>query len=100
MAVAVKKNYRATFVLDTRGVEGSVDSLYEEITTVLDGFGCEVTKVENHGTLEMTRASRNTKQTAGVYVQYDFTAGPEAPAKVHEKFTLDNRVDRIIIEKI
>jgi len=100
MAVKTNNQYRATFVLDTRGVEGSVESLYETITQALTDLGGEVTKVENHGTREMTRASRNTKQTSGVYVQYDFTAPPEVPGSVHEKFRLDNRVDRIIIEKI
>ena len=45
MAVETKSSYRATFILDTRGVEGSVDSLYEQITTVFEGLGGEVTKV-------------------------------------------------------
>lgn len=100
MAEEKKRQYRATLVLDTRGVEGSVDSFYEEITKALNELGCEVTKIENHGTREMTRASHNTKQTSGVYVQYEFIAGPNVPAQVHEKFRLDTRVDRIIIEKI
>jgi ribosomal protein S6 len=100
MAVETKIAYRATFILDTRGVEESVDSLYESITKILEEFGCEITKVENHGTLEMTRISHNTKQNAGVYVQYDFVSGSDVPAQVHEKFRLDNRVDRIIIERI
>lgn len=100
MAVETKTSYRATFILDTRGVEESVDSLYEQITTVLEGLGCEVTKVENHGTLEFSRASRNTKQASGVYVQYFVNAGPGMPAELQEKFRLDNRVDRIIVEKV
>ncbi|MCG8526347.1 MAG: 30S ribosomal protein S6 [Opitutales bacterium] len=100
MAVQVSNNYRATFVLDTRGVEESVESLYETITKALTELGGEVTKVENHGTREMTRASRNTKQTSGVYVQYEFAAPSDVPGNVHEKFRLDNRVDRIIIERI
>lgn len=100
MAVKTNTAYRATFILDTRGVEESVDSLYEQITTVLEGLGCEVTKVENHGTREFARASRNSKQSSGVYVQYYFTAEPTVPAALKEKFRLDNRVDRIIVEKV
>ena len=100
MAVETRNAYRATFVFDTRGVEESVDSLYESITKILEEFGCEITKVENYGTQDMTRISHNTKQATGVYVQYDFVSGPEVPAKVHAKFRLDNRVDRIIIQKI
>ena len=100
MAVETKNEYRATFVFDTRGVEESVDSLYEEITKILEGFGCEISKIENYGTLDMTRVSHNTKQSTGVYVEYNFSSGSDVPAKVHAKFRLDNRVDRIIIERI
>jgi len=100
MAVKTNNNYRATFMLDTRGVEESVDSLYENITQALVDLGGEVTQVNNHGTLEMSRKSRNTKQSSAVYVQYEFQAGPEVPASVHKKFELDTRIDRIIIEKI
>ncbi len=100
MAVVTKTSYRATFILDTRGVEESVDSLYEQITTVLEGLGCEVTKVENHGTREFVRASQKTKQTSGVYIQYFFNAETSVPAALKEKFRLDNRVDRIIVEKV
>ena len=100
MAAKTKTSYRATFLLDTRGVEASVDSLYEEITQVLTQLGGEVTKVANHGARQLTRVSHNSKQDTGIFVQYDFTASGEVPVKVHEKFRLDNRVDRIMIEKI
>lgn len=100
MAVETKNQYQAMFVLDTRGVEESVDSLYEGITKILEELGCEITKMENHGTRELTRVSHNTKQTSGIYVQYEFASDPEVPAKVHRKFRLDNSVDRIIIKRI
>ncbi len=100
MAVKTKTSYRATFILDTRGVEESVDSLYEHITTVLEELGCEVTKVDNLGTQNFTRASRNTKENAGVYVQYYVNAGPNVPGDLQDKFRLDKRVDRIIVEKV
>jgi ribosomal protein S6 len=100
MATETKNMYRATFLLDTRGVEGSVDSLCEEITKILEELGCEIARVENHGTREFARASQNTKQTSGVYVQYEFTSGTSVPAELQVKFRLDNRVDRIITERI
>jgi ribosomal protein S6 len=100
MATATKPTYRATFILDTRGVEGSVDSLFEQITTVLEGLGASVTKVENHGTCEFTRTSQNTGLNSGVYVQYYFEGPTIVPSALKEKFRLDNRVDRIIVERV
>jgi ribosomal protein S6 len=100
MSTETKNKYRATFILDTRGVEGSIDSLCEEITKILETLGCEIARVENHGTRDFTRASQNSKQTSGVYVQWEFASGPEVPAELQVKFRLDNRVDRIITERI
>jgi ribosomal protein S6 len=100
MAVETMNQYRVTFILDTRGVEGSVDSLCEEISTILNSFGCELNQMTNFGTRYFSRASQNTGQRSGVYVQYTVSAPPTAHAKVNEKFRLDNRVDRIIFERI
>jgi small subunit ribosomal protein S6 len=100
MAVKTNSVYRATFLLDTRGVEKSIESLYEEITKTLEGLGCDVSKVNNYGTRPMTRLSHNTGQSDAVYVQFEFAASGADQNKIQEKFRLDKRVDRIIIEKI
>jgi ribosomal protein S6 len=100
MAVNTINQYRVTFILDTRGVAGTVDSFCEELATILKGFGCEISQMTNHGTRYFSRASQNSKQNSGVYVQYVLSAGPEVHAKVNEKFRLDNRVDRVIVERV
>lgn len=100
MAVKSVNQYRVTFVLDTRGVEETVEALIEEVTKILNDLGCEVEKLTNFGSRYMSRVSRNTKVNQGLFVQWELSAAPEVPGTFHDKFRLDNRVDRIIIERI
>lgn len=95
---ATASNYKATFILDTRGREESIDDLVEGLKADLVSVGAEVTSVENIGRQDFARFP-DAKYTAGVYVQYDFTGTSSTPAAVLEKLRLNRVVSHKIIQK-
>lgn len=95
---ATASNYRATFILDTRGREESVEDLIDGLKAELASAGVEVTKVENIGRQEFARVP-DAKYDAGVYVQYEFSGPSEAPAAVLEKLRLNKLVSHKMIQK-
>lgn len=95
---ATASNYRATFILDTRGREESVDQLIDGLKAELAAAGAEVTKVENLGKKEFARVP-DDKFDSGVYVQYEFSGSHDTPAAVLEKLRLNKLVSHKMIQK-
>ena len=76
-----KRNYKATFILDNRGKEDSVETIIEGVKKEITALQGEVTAVENIGRREFIRKT-DDKFPAGVYVQVNFTApGPSDKRK-------------------
>lgn len=96
---ATASNYRATFILDTRGREESVDDLIDGLKAELASTGAEVTKVENLGQKEFARVP-DAKYDSGVYVQYELAGTSETPAAVLEKLRLNKLVSHKMIQKV
>jgi len=97
MSVEKERRYLATFVLDTRGVEASVEELSENIKTVIESIGGKVEHVEQLGSTPFVRRSRKGPDD-GIFIQYSFAGDPESPVKLREKFRLDRKVDRLMIQ--
>ncbi len=96
---ANKRNYRATFILDNRGKEDSVDQLIDGVKAVIAEARGEVTQVENLGRRDFIRVT-NPKFTAANYVQIDFTAPPSGPADLKNRLKLNNSVYRTFIQTL
>lgn len=92
-----KRNYKATFILDNRGKEDSVDQLIEGLTKEINAVQGEVTAVEQLGRRDFARVT-DVKFPAGVYVQVSFSAPAEAPAQLHERLRLNDNVYRSLVE--
>jgi small subunit ribosomal protein S6 len=92
-----KRNYKATFILDNRGKEDSVEQLIEEVKKEITAVEGEVTAVENIGRRDFVRKTDN-KFPAGVYVYVNFAAPAAAPAQLHERLRLNSTVYRAIVE--
>jgi len=92
-----KRNYKATFILDNRGKEDSVETLIEGVKKEIAAVQGEVTAVENIGRREFVRKTDN-KFPAGVYVQVNFSAPAAAPAQLHERLRLNDTVYRALVE--
>ena len=85
------RNYRASFILDNRGREETVDQLVDNVKKIIADVKGEVTAVENVGKKDFARVT-DKKLTGAHYVQINFAAPPEAPANLREKLRLNGSV--------
>ena len=92
-----KRNYKATFILDNRGKEDSVEQIIEGVKKEISAVQGEVTAVENIGRREFARKT-DDKFPGGVYVQVNYSAPAAAPAQLHERLRLNETVYRALVE--
>jgi small subunit ribosomal protein S6 len=92
-----KRNYRATFILDNRGVEKTVEQLIENVKQEIVTVEGEVSEIENLGQLDFARVT-DRRRPSGTYVQVDFTAPGTAPSALKERLRLNRTVYRTYIQ--
>ena len=93
-----KRNYRASFILDNRGKEDSIDQIIEGVKKEITAIQGEVTAVENIGRRDFVRKT-DPQFPSGVYVNMAFSAPAGAPAQLHERLRLNHSVYRAIVQK-
>jgi small subunit ribosomal protein S6 len=93
------RNYRATFILDNRGTEDSIEKIIEEVKSEITAVKGTVGAVENLGKRDFVRVT-DKKLTGAVYVQVDFSAGAEAPVALKERLRLKHHVYRTFVQSI
>ena len=94
---ATKRNYRASFILDNRGKEDTIDQIIEGVKNDITALQGEVTAVENLGKKDFVRVT-DRKFTSGAYVQVAFSAPAEAPAQLKERLRLNSSVYRTFVQ--
>jgi small subunit ribosomal protein S6 len=94
-----KRNYRATFILDNRGKEDSVEQLIEGVKTEIAAVQGEITHVENIGRKDFIRVT-DPKLTSATYVQVAFSAPAAGPAQLKERLRLNHSVYRTFVESV
>jgi small subunit ribosomal protein S6 len=99
MTVAIKRTYKATFILDTRGREESIEQLIEKIQTEIAGLGVAVSGAENLGRRDFARQA-DKHVVAGNYAQYMLEGDAETPAKIKELFRLNKLVYRVLLQNV
>lgn len=92
-----KRNYRATFILDNRGKEDSIEQLIDGVKTEIAAISGEVTAVENLGKRDFVRVT-DRKFTGATYVQVAFSGPAEAPANLNERLRLNSSVYRTFVQ--
>lgn len=93
------RKYRATFILDNRGQEDSIDQLIENVKQEITTVSGEVSSVESLGLREFSRVT-DPKLTGGTYVQVEFTAPASTPAQLRERLRLNHSVYRTFVETV
>lgn len=93
------KNYLATFILDTRKHQDSMESLFDHIKAGIATIGGEVQDLKDLGNKDFVRVT-DRKLPSGNYLQVSFKAAPEGPAALQERFRLDKAVNRILIQAV
>lgn len=94
---ATKRSYRASFILDNRGKEESIDQIVDGVKKVIAEVKGEVGAVETVGKKDFVRVT-DKKFTGGHYVQIDFTGPADAPAHLRERLRLNQSVYRTFIQ--
>ncbi len=92
-----KRNYRATFILDNRGKEDTVDQMIDGVKKEIAAVQGEVTGVENIGKKDFIRVT-DRKFTGATYVHVNFTAPAEGPAQLKERLRLNQNVYRTFVQ--
>jgi small subunit ribosomal protein S6 len=92
-----KRSYRATFILDNRGKEDSIDQIIDGVKQEISAVHGEVTGVENLGRRDFVRVT-DRKMTAGTYVQVAFSAPASGPAALRERLRLNGSVYRTFVQ--
>ena len=92
-----KRNYRATFILDNRGKEDSVEQIIEGVKQEITALQGEITAVENLGKRDFACVT-DAKLPGAAYVQISFSATGEGPAQLKERLRLNGSVYRTFIQ--
>ncbi|MES2697041.1 MAG: 30S ribosomal protein S6 [Verrucomicrobiota bacterium] len=94
---SANRNYRASFILDNRGKEETVDQIVDGVKKIIAEVKGEVTAVENIGKRDFIRVT-DKKMTSANYVHVNFSGPAEAPAALREKLRLNGSVYRTFIQ--
>lgn len=94
---ATKRNYRATFILDNRGREESIDQIVDGVKQEIAAVKGEVTAVESIGKRDFVRVT-DKKLTGAAYVHINFSGPADAPSQLRERLRLNNSVYRTFIQ--
>jgi small subunit ribosomal protein S6 len=95
----IKRNYRATFILDNRGKEETIDQIIEGVKKEIAAVQGEVTAVENLGKRDFSRVT-DSKFPDAVYVQVSFAAPADGPRHLHERLRLNSSIYRAIVQAV
>ncbi len=96
---ATSRNYRATFILDNRGKEDSIEQLIDGVKNEIAAVNGQVTSVENLGKRDFTRVT-DKKLTGANYVQITFSAPAATPAQLKERLRLNGSVYRTFVQAV
>jgi len=91
-----KRNYRATFVIDHRGKEDSLEQILEGLKQEIAAIEGEVVAVENLGKRDFVRVT-DRKFAGAPYFQVDFSAPATGPSRLKERLRLNTSVYRTFV---
>lgn len=99
MSTTTKRNYRATFILDNRGKEDSVDQIIDGVKKDILAVDGEVSAVETLGRKDFARITDRNLPGA-TYVQVAFSAPATGPAALKERLRLNSTVYRTFLQTV
>jgi ribosomal protein S6 len=94
-----QRNYRVTFILDTRNNEQAVEQLVASITEAVKGLGATVGNPRNLGRQEFIRVT-DKKHTGDIFLVVDVSGSAAFNTQVQERFRLEKFVKRILVESV
>ena len=98
-ATTAKRTYRASFILDNRGKEDSIEQIIDGVKSEIAAVHGEVSAVENLGKRDFIRVT-DKKMTSGIYVQIAFSGPASVPAALRERLRLNGSVYRTLVQSV
>lgn len=92
------KRYEGLFILNTAGKEEGVNELVDKIKAEIVAQGASVETVQKMEKKTFSRVADN-KTKDGFYVNFIFSAAPEAIRKLQNHFALNNDVFRTLFHE-
>ena len=92
-----QRNYRATFILDNRGTEDTIEKIIEDVKPETAAVQGVVGNFENLGKRDSARVN-DPKLVAATYVQIDLAAAATVPEALKERLRLKGHVYRTYIQ--
>lgn len=86
----MSRNYEGLIVLNTKGIDGSIDDLVSAIGKELEEEGAKLEEIQQMGRRQFAYPSK--KLEGGHYVNYHFSADPEVIEKIQERLRLNTQV--------
>ena len=99
MSNPTKRNYRATFILDNRGKQETVDQIVDGVKKEIAAIQGDVTAVDNIGKKDFARVT-DRKLTGAAYVHITFSAPPQGPSQLRERLRLNGSVYRTFVQEV
>jgi small subunit ribosomal protein S6 len=99
MSTTTKRNYRATFILDNRGKQDTIDQIVDGVKKEITAVQGDITGVENLGKRDFARVT-DRRLTGAAYVHVSFSAPPEGPAQLRERLRLNTSVYRTFVKEV
>lgn len=96
MTQTAKRNYKATFILDNRGKEETMEQIIEGVKKEIVSAQGDIGAIENLGRKEFVRV-KDRKFPGATYVQIEFSAPPTGPAQLRERLRLNQSVYRTLV---
>lgn len=79
----MSRNYEGLIVLNTKGIDGSIDDLVSTIGKKIEAEGGKLEEVTQMGRRKFAYVSKHIE--GGYYVNYQFSAEPDAIKRIDSK---------------
>lgn len=84
------RKYEGLIVLNTKGLDGSVDELVQAVGKEIEQEGAKLDEVQQIGRRKFAYPSKHME--SGHYVNYSFTAEPSAIDAIQNRLKLNEKV--------
>lgn len=89
------KRYEGLFVLNTAGKEESIKEAIDKITAEITQAGGKVETVQKMDKKSFSRVA-DRKTSSGFYVNFVFEGAPAIIAQLHQRFTNNEEIFRVL----
>lgn len=96
---ATKRKYRLSFIFDTRGYEEPAEGLIELARQTLTELGAEILEAGELQRREFVRVT-DRHHAGDFYLHLTAEGPPSLNREIQERFRLEKRVKRILVESI